>query len=109
MEINNSELIMQKLEQLQHDMNSFKQDTNSQFTELKHEIRTLRDDTNIGLMRLLIKTDEDKEINNRQHSNIYELIESRFQEDKKDRKSLHQTQDALIFRVKQLETHLGIN
>lgn len=56
------------------------------------------------LMDINNNIEKKQEINMRQHAEIIELIERRFQEGKEDRMFLHQSQDALNFRVKQLET-----
>ena len=71
--------------------------------EIKKDVKELEQEMNLKFMEVTNKIDENQEINSRQHANIYELIESRFQEGKKDREDLHQGQSALDFKIERIK------
>ena len=89
-------------------MEQFKEMNQELKLEMRKEVNELRQEINLKFMEVINKIDENQEINSRQHANIYELIESRFQEGKKDREDLHQGQSALDFKIGNIKENLNI-
>ena len=95
--------IDKRFEQIDKRFEQMDEKFEKKFEKVDEKFLEIQRDMGLGFMRLEKKLDDYKEICIRQHVDILDLIETRVQKCKNDRENLHQGQDALNFRVEQLE------